>query len=121
MAITCCELVWLVRLLSHLGTVTSAPIKLAFDNNTSLHLVQNLGFYERTKHVEIDCHLIRSHVTFDFINPVHIPSSDQPINLFIKPLFREHLLYLCSKLGVSKFSTYHNLRGVRINVFHIYD
>lgn len=103
MAITCCELVWLVRLLSNLGIKVTTPIPLACDSKAALHLARNLVFHERTKHIKIDCHLVCSHVTSRFSSPIHIPSNDQAPDLFTKPLFYDHLLHLCSKLGVSNF------------------
>lgn len=103
MAVTCCELVWLVRLLFDLCVSITDPITLVCDNNAALHLARNPVFHERTKHVEIDCHLVRAHVISKFIAPVHVSTGDQPADLFTKSLFHDQLLYLCSKLGVSNF------------------
>ncbi|CAM8899039.1 unnamed protein product [Rhodiola kirilowii] len=103
MAAVCCELTWLARLISDMGVVVASPIHLHCDNKAAIHIAHNPVFHERTKHVELDCHLVRSHVISKFILPLHINTSDQPADIFTKPLTREQLRLLCSKLGVSNF------------------
>ncbi|CAM8953513.1 unnamed protein product [Rhodiola kirilowii] len=103
MAAVCCELSWLARLLADMGVSVQAAIPLFCDNKAAIHIAHNPVFHERTKHVELDCHLVRSHVLSKFIAPLHIASIDQPADMFTKPMQRDQLLYLCSKLGVSNF------------------
>ncbi|CAM8993362.1 unnamed protein product [Rhodiola kirilowii] len=101
MAAACCELVWLSRLLGDMGISVAHSIPLHCDNKAAIHIAHNPVFHERTKHIEIDCHLVRAHVLSRFINPVHIGTADQPADIFTKSLQRDQLQYLCSKLGVS--------------------
>ncbi|CAO2838095.1 unnamed protein product [Amaranthus hypochondriacus] len=51
------EVVWVVRLLEELGLTSLRPVTLHCDNMSALHIAQNPVFHERTKHLEIDCHL----------------------------------------------------------------
>ena len=30
-----------------------------YGNKTSIHIAENVVFYERTKHIEVDCHIVR--------------------------------------------------------------
>ncbi|CAM8898856.1 unnamed protein product [Rhodiola kirilowii] len=103
MAATCCELVWLVRLIKDMGVIAETPIPLYCDNKAAIHIAHNPVFHERTKHVELDCHLVRSHISSKFISPVHVSTSEQPADIFTKALSLEQLHHLCSKLGVTNF------------------
>lgn len=57
-----CELVWLRNLLQELKFCEICLMELACDNQSTLHLSSNPIFYERTKHIEVDCHFIREKI-----------------------------------------------------------
>jgi len=50
---------WLVRLLGDLGLLITRPVSVFCDSQATLHMAKNPVFYERTKHIEIDCYYIR--------------------------------------------------------------
>jgi len=54
-----CELQWLLYLLRDLHVITVKLLVLYCDNESALHIAANHVFHERTKHLEIDCHLVR--------------------------------------------------------------
>ncbi|CAL9000810.1 unnamed protein product, partial [Prunus brigantina] len=58
MAEACCELKWLRYILKDLNVPHSEPTTLHCDNQSTLHVARNLVFHERTKHIELDCHLV---------------------------------------------------------------
>ncbi|CAM8888286.1 unnamed protein product [Rhodiola kirilowii] len=103
MANTCCELVWLNALLRDLHITVPTPIALYCDNQSATHIAKNPVFHERTKHIELDCHLVRQHFTSGFISPRFIASSNQPADMFTKALPADSLLRLSDKLGVTNF------------------
>ncbi|CAM8998831.1 unnamed protein product [Rhodiola kirilowii] len=103
MAQTCCELVWIVAVLKDLRVSISTPIALYCDNVAAGHIARNPVYHERTKHIEIDCHVVRQHFVNGFISPHFIGSADQPADIFTKPLSADLLRRLTAKLGVSNF------------------
>jgi hypothetical protein len=54
MATTTSELVWIKQLLNDLDIKVETPMKIYYDNQAARHIVSNLIFHERTKHIEID-------------------------------------------------------------------
>ncbi|RDX96987.1 putative ribonuclease H protein, partial [Mucuna pruriens] len=56
MASATCKLIWVKQLIQELKFTDVQPMKLYCDNQVALHIVSNLVFHERTKHIEIDCH-----------------------------------------------------------------
>ncbi|CAM8913556.1 unnamed protein product [Rhodiola kirilowii] len=103
MAQTCCELVWIVAVLKDLHISVSTPISLHCDNVAANHIARNPVYHERTKHIEIDCHVVRQHFVNGFVSPRFIKSIDQPADIFTKPLSADLLRRLTGKLGVTNF------------------
>ncbi|KAL2232573.1 UNVERIFIED_CONTAM: Retrovirus-related Pol polyprotein from transposon RE1 [Sesamum indicum] len=100
MGSTTCELVWIHRLLKDLKVDVPTPIPFYCDNQAALYITANLVFHERTKHIEIDCHLVRDKYKEGFIAPKHIASREQPADLFTKILTGARFMYLISKLNL---------------------
>ena len=76
MASTTCELIWLKALVQDLGFKIEAPMKLFCDNKAAIYIASNPVFYERTKHIEMDCHFIREKVHNKTICTPYVQSKD---------------------------------------------
>lgn len=57
------EVTWLVRLLGELWFHDLHPVDVLCDNKVVVHIAKNPVFHERTKHIEVDCHFIRTALT----------------------------------------------------------
>ncbi|XP_043717828.1 uncharacterized mitochondrial protein AtMg00810-like [Telopea speciosissima] len=100
MVVATCEVTWLSYLLQHLGVPLRAPVALYCDNLAALYIAANPVFHERTKHIEIDCHVVREKLHQGLIRPTKIASTDQIADIFTKSLGRTQFQHLQSKLGI---------------------
>ena len=105
-AVTTCEVTWLLSLLRDLGFSTLLhTTTLHCDNKAALYIAANPMFRERTKYVEVDCHFIRDKIIVGVIQPTYISTKHQLANIFTKILSVAQHQTLSSKLGVLKLFT----------------
>lgn len=72
MAATTCELLWrLSYLLKDLDVPISQPVTLFCDNKVAQQIAANPCYYQRTKHLDIDCHFTRERYKMVFTNCLH--------------------------------------------------
>lgn len=94
------ELMWLKRLLADMGVRHEAPIDLFCDSKSAIYIAANLVFYERTKHVEKDCHSVRDAVKSKLIATRHVRRNEHLADILTKALGNSPFSYLLSKFGV---------------------
>lgn len=63
-------------------------------------LQQILFFTECTKHIEIDCHIIREKLQAEMISPLYVPTLFQLADVLTKALGKDQFVTLCNKLGI---------------------
>ncbi|KAL2245889.1 UNVERIFIED_CONTAM: hypothetical protein Sindi_2857100, partial [Sesamum indicum] len=100
LAATVCELRWLSYLLADFGISVSLPISLFYDNKAVVHILANPVFHECTKHIEIDCHLVRDAYKEGFVAPVLVRSFAQVAYIFTKAIPLQTFHSFMSKLGL---------------------
>jgi len=59
MAHTTCEMMWLKNLLLKFGFRHLGPMPMFCDNQPAIYIAQNQELHERTKHIEVNRHLVR--------------------------------------------------------------
>jgi hypothetical protein len=55
------------------------------DNVSSIKMVENQIFHARTKHIESHYHIVGKKVMSNEISILHIPSTQQQVDIFTKP------------------------------------
>jgi len=95
-----CEVQWLAYLLKELQVPLISPASVYCENQSAIYLAHNPTFHGRTKHIKIDCHVIREKITNDLIHLLHVSSANQLADVFTKPLFPSSFHKCISKIGL---------------------
>ncbi|KAG7572108.1 Reverse transcriptase RNA-dependent DNA polymerase [Arabidopsis suecica] len=101
LADTTCELLWLSQLLKDLHVQVTGPANLYCDSTAAIQIASNSVFHERTKHIEIDCHIVRDRYKAGFLNLLHVTTDNQLADLFTKALPPKTFKMLMSRYAFS--------------------
>ena len=94
------EILWLCWLLANMRVFLSYPTPMYCDNKSAIQTAHNSIFHERTKHIEIDCHLTRHHLKQGTITLPFISSLLQFAYFFTKSHFVFRFCFLVGKLSM---------------------
>jgi hypothetical protein len=98
---TCCtQILWMIQTLTDLKVTYTDPIPLHCDNTSAISLSKNLVLCSKSKHIPIKYHFIIEQVTNRIVQMNYIPSTEQIVDIFTKPLAATPFGYLRQKLGV---------------------
>lgn len=94
------EVLWLHQLLCDFH-IQIPPTKLFCDNKSAIHIASNPVFHKRTKHIEIDFHIVRDQIKLGTIKAIHVTSDNQLAGILTKPLHPGSFLSLLGRISVS--------------------
>jgi len=100
MATVTCEIQWLVYLLQDLKVPFKQPSLLYCDNDSARYITANPMFHERTKHIEIDCHIVREKLKNGLIHLLPISTTKQLADIYTKALGPQSFKNIYFKLGL---------------------
>ncbi|GKA19384.1 ribonuclease H-like domain-containing protein [Tanacetum coccineum] len=84
LASTTCELIWVVKILKDLEVDGLLPTHLYCDSSYAISIAGNPVFHEKTKHFDIDLHLIREKVSSGFVKVLKVSSANNVADIFTK-------------------------------------
>ncbi|XP_019170444.1 PREDICTED: uncharacterized protein LOC109166015 [Ipomoea nil] len=100
LAATTCEVQWIMYLLAEFGLLSTTPTSIYCDSKSAIAIAENPVFHERTKHIEIDCHLVREKAQKGIIKLFHVSSTNQLADVFTKTHCPSSFYSYVSKLGL---------------------
>lgn len=105
MAVATCEIVWILYFLKDIGVKHDREVLLFCGNQAALHIGSNPIFHKRTKHIEIDCHIVRDKVLERVIKLSRVRIHYQLADVLTKALNYNQFSNLTYKTGIINIHT----------------
>ncbi|GJU22208.1 putative RNA-directed DNA polymerase, partial [Tanacetum coccineum] len=100
MASAICEVMWILKVLQDLGQDGLVPVTLFCDNKSAIQIAANPVMHEKTKHFDIDVHLVREKVASGLIKTEKVDSKGQVADILTKALGTVQHTVLTKKIGL---------------------
>ncbi|GJV65717.1 hypothetical protein Tco_1476545 [Tanacetum coccineum] len=100
LASTTCEIIWVVKILKDLGVEGLLPVNLYCDSSSAISIAGNPVFHEKTKHFEVDLHLVRYKVADGVVKILKVASASNVADVFTKGLSIAQHNEFCNKLNL---------------------
>ena len=99
-AACCTQVMWMKKTIQDMKVSIDEPISIKCDNTSAISISKNHVLHSKTKHIPIKYHFLREQVAQKIIKLEYVPTKEQTVNIFTKPLAREPFEYLRERLGV---------------------
>ncbi|GJY66360.1 putative RNA-directed DNA polymerase [Tanacetum coccineum] len=98
LASTTCEIIWVIKVLKDSGMDGLLPAHLYCDSSYAISVAENPVFHEKTKHFEIDLHLVREKVSDGVVKVLKVASASNVVDIFTKGLGIAQHNEFCKKI-----------------------
>ncbi|GJX19485.1 ribonuclease H-like domain-containing protein [Tanacetum coccineum] len=95
-----CEIMWIVKIMKDLNVDNLIPANLYCDNKSAIQITANPVMHEKTKHFDLDVHLVREKVSSGLIKTVKVDSRENVVDVLTKSLGSYQHTYLVKKFGI---------------------
>eukprot|EP00253_Pinus_taeda_P010163 PITA_10163 len=102
----CTQLLWMMQTLQDIHITYTPPISILCDNTSAINISKNPVMHSKTNCIPIKYHFLREQVLEQKVKLDYVPSKEQVVDIFTKPLPRETFEYLGKKVGVIATSSY---------------
>jgi hypothetical protein len=100
LASSTCELQWLTYLLRDLQVTLTQQPSMYCDSQSAIHIASNPVFHQRTKHLDIDCHVVRERLQAGLMKLLPVSGYHQLADIMTKALHPTNFHRLLTKLGL---------------------
>ncbi|KAD4584477.1 hypothetical protein E3N88_22078 [Mikania micrantha] len=94
------EVLWIRKLLTEIGFPPEGSSKLMCDNKAAIQISENPVQHDRTKHIEVDRHMIKEKLEAGIIELPFVQSKDQLADILTKAVNGKILRYCLDKLSI---------------------
>lgn len=105
LAFLTCKLQWLQYLFHDFLIAFPQPTSVYYDSKFAIYLAHNPKFHERSKHIELNCHMVNEKLQIKLIHLLHVSSSAKLADMFTKPLHSPSLNFILVKLGLCSLNS----------------
>ena len=95
------EAIWLRTFINKVNGGTRGPLTLMADNQGAIALAKDNKFHSRTKHMDLQYHFIHEAIKDGKVQMKCIPSVDNIMDIFMKPLAKPKFKQFVELLGFS--------------------
>lgn len=94
------EAIWLRRLINEIGLLPVGATPIKCDNQSTIQLIHNPVFHQKTKHIEVKYFLVRELQEKGDVDVSYVDTTNQLADIFTKPLPGPKFENLRSRIGV---------------------
>ena len=95
-----------MQTLKEIQITCTPPISILCDNASAINISESSVMHSKTNNIPIKYHFLREQVLEKNVKLEYVPSKEQVVHVFTKPLPRGTFEYLIQKLGVIATSSF---------------